>query len=65
MLILMRRHGETICIGDEITITVLALERNRVSLGVKAPREVVVDRLEVAEKRRQGIPPKRAASSSG
>ena len=64
MLILMRRPNETICIGGDITITVLGVERNRVRLGIKAPRDVVVDREEVAEKKRLGVePPKRAAAA--
>ena len=67
MLILMRRAGETICIGDDVTIKVVSLDRNRVRLGVQAPRAVRVDREEVAEKKRQGIDPplKRISSSSG
>jgi carbon storage regulator len=67
MLILMRRPGETICVGNDVTVTVLGIERNRVRLGIKAPREVTVDRAEVAEKKRLGIDPpsKRVASSSG
>ena len=66
MLILMRRPGETICIGHEVTITVLGIERNRVRLGVKAPREIVVDREEVAEKKKLGIePPPKPAVSTG
>jgi len=66
MLILMRRPGETICVGDDVTITILGIERNRVRLGVKAPRDITVDRQEVAERKRLGIEPlKRVASSSG
>ena len=57
MLILMRKPGETICIGDDITITVIGLERNRVRIGIKAPRTVVVDREEIAAKKRQGLEP--------
>jgi len=64
MLILMRRVGETICIGDHIRVTVMSMERNRVRIGIEAPRDVIVDREEVAEKKRLGIePPKRVASS--
>ena len=66
MLILMRRLGETICVGNDVTITVLGVERNRVRLGIDAPRDVAVDRKEVAEKKRLGIQPiKEAALSSG
>jgi carbon storage regulator len=66
MLILMRRPGETICIGNDITVTVMSLDRNRVRIGVNAPRDVVVDRQEIAEKKRLGIqPPLKRAASSG
>ena len=64
MLILMRRPGETICIGDDITITVIGLERNRVRIGINAPRTVVVDREEIAEKKRKELePPLKSATS--
>ncbi len=67
MLILMRRPGEAICIGSDIVITVMGMERNRVRIGVKAPRDITVDREEIAEKKRLGIDPplKRADASSG
>lgn len=55
MLVLMRKPDETICIGNEITVTVLSLDHRRVKLGISAPRHVSVDRQEVAERRRQGI----------
>jgi len=45
-------------------VTVMSMERNRVRIGIEAPRDVIVDREEVAEKKRLGIePPKRVASS--
>lgn len=47
MLILTRRVGETLMIGDEITVTVLAVKGNQIRLGVEAPREVGVHREEV------------------
>lgn len=66
MLILMRRPGETICIGNDITVTVMSLDRNRVRIGINAPRDVIVDRQEIAEKKRLGIqPPDKRAASSG
>lgn len=52
MLILTRRISETLCIGDNIEVTVLGVTGNQVRLGVKAPRDVVVDREEVAERKR-------------
>jgi len=66
MLILMRRAGESIRIGDDVTVKIVSLERNRVRLGVNAPREVRVDREEVAEKKRLGHEPpvKRLAATA-
>ena len=47
MLILTRKIGETIVIGDEITFTILGVKGNQVRVGVKAPRDVSVHREEV------------------
>ena len=47
MLILTRRPGETLYIGDDITVTCLGVNGNQVRLGVNAPREVAVHREEV------------------
>jgi carbon storage regulator len=52
MLVLMRRPGESIHIGPDIVVTLIALERNRARIGIEAPREVAIDREEVAEKKR-------------
>jgi len=51
MLILTRRPGETIKIGEGIEITVIQVKGNQVRLGVTAPREVQVDREEIAQRR--------------
>ncbi|MDD3762386.1 MAG: carbon storage regulator CsrA [Nevskiales bacterium] len=50
MLILTRRVGETVVIGDEVEVTVLGVKGNQVRLGVKAPRNVAVHREEVFER---------------
>lgn len=47
MLILTRRVGETLMIGDEVTVTVLGVKGNQVRLGVNAPRDVAVHREEI------------------
>ena len=52
MLVLMRRPGESIHIGPNIVVTLVALERNRARIGIEAPREVPIDREEIAEKKR-------------
>jgi len=47
MLILTRRVGETLVIGDEVTVTVLGVKGNQVRLGVNAPKDVSVHREEI------------------
>jgi carbon storage regulator len=50
MLILTRRVGETLMIGDQVTVTVLGVKGNQVRLGVNAPRDVAVHREEIYER---------------
>lgn len=50
MLILTRRVGETVMIGEEVTVTVLGVKGNQVRIGVNAPRDVAVHREEIYER---------------
>ncbi|TJY56627.1 carbon storage regulator CsrA [Sinimarinibacterium sp. CAU 1509] len=50
MLILTRRVGETLMIGDQVEVTVLGIKGNQVRIGVKAPRDISVHREEVFER---------------
>lgn len=47
MLILTRHIGETLMVGDEVTVTVLGVKGNQVRIGVNAPKEVAVHREEI------------------
>ncbi|MGB3918168.1 carbon storage regulator CsrA [Thiothrix litoralis] len=50
MLILTRRVGETLMIGDNISVTVLGVKGNQVRLGINAPKDVAVHREEIFER---------------
>jgi len=53
MLILTRRVGETLMIGDEVTVTVLGVKGNQVRIGVNAPKDVAVHREEIYDRIRK------------
>ena len=57
MLILTRRIGETVMIGDDIAITVLRVKGNQVRLGVDAPKHVSVQREEIYQRMQGETPP--------
>ena len=52
MLILTRRMGETLMVGDDITVTILGVKANLVRIGISAPKDVIVHRKEVYERTR-------------
>ncbi len=54
MLILTRRIGETLIIGDDVVVTVLGVKGNQVRIGVKAPKDVSVHREEIFDRIRTG-----------
>jgi carbon storage regulator len=62
MLILTRRVGETVMIGDDVTITVLGVKGNQVRVGINAPKSVAVHREEIYERIKREQQPEPQAS---
>lgn len=66
MLILTRRCGETLVIGDDVTVTVLGVKGNQVRIGISAPENVAVHReeiyLKIKKEKELGLQPPRKKS---
>jgi carbon storage regulator len=54
MLILTRKLGESVVVGDNIKITVVKIDKQQIKLGIDASKNVIVDREEIAKKRKRG-----------
>jgi carbon storage regulator len=65
MLILTRRAGESVRIGEDIEVTVMAVNGSQVRIGINAPREIAVDREEIAERKRRDRENAEAAAAGG
>ncbi len=64
MLILTRRVGETVMIGDDVTITVLGVKGNQVRVGINAPKHVAVHREEIYERIKREQQPEDVAAEN-
>ncbi len=69
MLILTRRVGETVMIGNDVTVTVLGVKGNQVRVGVNAPKDVAVHREEIYDRiqkeESEGSPEEKPSSVGG
>lgn len=64
MLILTRRSGETVHIGDDVVVTVIAVKGHQVRIGIKAPQSVAVDREEIFDRKRSALAARAADGAS-
>ncbi len=51
MLILTRRPGERLCIGENVVVTILAVKGTQVRIGIAAPRDIAIDREEIHQRK--------------
>ena len=65
MLILTRRVGETLVIGDNVKVTVLGVKGHQVRIGVEAPQDVSVHRIEIYEKIKSEVTNDTSSGDSG
>ena len=65
MLILTRRVGESLMVGDDITVTVLGVKGNQVRIGINAPRDVAVHREEIYNRIQEGNEPAPESTPEG
>ena len=56
MLILSRKMGESIHVGDTVTVTILGVSRGQVKIGIDAPRDLAVHRHEIYQRIQNGVP---------
>jgi carbon storage regulator len=54
MLILTRKLGESVIVGDNIRITVVKIDKQQIKLGIEASKNVIVDREEIVKKKKRG-----------
>lgn len=65
MLILTRRVGETLMIGEQVTVTVLGVKGNQVRIGINAPKELSVHREEIFQRIKREQDPDTPATAEG